>query len=60
MATTNNCWTLIFLAWLVAAVSTLGALFLGEVMNLPICVLCWYQRISMFPLPQKSETTYKE
>jgi disulfide bond formation protein DsbB len=31
-------------------VSTLGALFLGEVMNLPICVLCWYQRIFMFPL----------
>ena len=43
-------WTLIFLAWLVAAVSTLGALFLGEVMNLPVCVLCWYQRIFMFPL----------
>ena len=50
IATTNNSWTLIFLAWLVAAVSTLAALFLGEVMNLPICVLCWYQRIFMFPL----------
>ena len=50
MATKNNSWTLIFLAWLVAAVSTLGALFLGEVMNLPTCVLCWYQRIFMFPL----------
>jgi disulfide bond formation protein DsbB len=43
-------WTLIFLAWLVAAVSVLGALFLGEVMHLPTCVLCWYQRIFMFPL----------
>jgi disulfide bond formation protein DsbB len=43
-------WTLIFLAWLVAAISTLGALFLGEVMHLPACVLCWYQRIFMFPL----------
>jgi len=43
-------WTLVFLAWLVAAVSTLGALFLGEVMGLPACVLCWWQRIFMFPL----------
>jgi len=43
-------WTLIFGAWLIATVSTLGALFFGEVMQLPPCVLCWYQRICMFPL----------
>ncbi|MBI4985248.1 MAG: disulfide bond formation protein B [Rhodocyclales bacterium] len=43
-------WTLVFLAWTIAAASTLGALFFGEVMHLPICVLCWYQRIFMFPL----------
>ena len=43
-------WTLIFGAWLIAAASTLGALFFGEVMQLPPCVLCWYQRIFMFPL----------
>ncbi len=43
-------WTRIFCAWLVASVSTLGALFFGEVMQLPPCVLCWYQRIFMFPL----------
>ena len=43
-------WVLIFGAWLVASVSTLGALFLGEIMHLPTCVLCWYQRIFMFPL----------
>jgi len=36
---------LIFGAWLVASTSTLGALFFGEVMNLPTCVLCWYQRL---------------
>lgn len=46
----TTAWTLIFVAWLVAAMSTLGALFLGEVMALPTCVLCWYQRIFMFPL----------
>lgn len=43
-------WTLAFLAWLIAAASTLGALFFGEVMKLPPCSLCWYQRIFMFPL----------
>jgi disulfide bond formation protein DsbB len=43
-------WTLIFVAWLVAGAATLGALFFGEVMRLPACVLCWYQRIFMFPL----------
>ncbi len=46
----QGAWTLIFIAWLVAAASTLGALFLGEVMHVPACVLCWYQRIGMFPL----------
>jgi disulfide bond formation protein DsbB len=43
-------WMLIFGAWLVAGASTLGALFFGEIMQLPPCVLCWYQRIFMFPL----------
>ncbi len=43
-------WTLIFFAWLIATASTLGALFLGEVMGYTPCVLCWYQRIAMFPL----------
>jgi disulfide bond formation protein DsbB len=43
-------WTLVFLAWLIAAMSTLGALFLGEVVGLTPCVLCWYQRICLFPL----------
>ena len=43
-------WALVFAAWLIAAASTLGALFFGEVMGLPPCVLCWYQRIAMFPL----------
>jgi disulfide bond formation protein DsbB len=43
-------WNLVFGAWLLASVSTLGALFFGEVMQVPTCVLCWYQRIFMFPL----------
>lgn len=43
-------WLWVFLAWLIATVSTLGALFLGEIMGYTPCVLCWYQRIAMFPL----------
>lgn len=46
----NNDWLLIFSAWLIAAVSTLGSLFFSEVMELIPCVLCWYQRIFLFPL----------
>ena len=44
-------WTLLFAAWLVAMISTLGSLFFSEIMELPPCSLCWYQRIFMFPLP---------
>ena len=43
-------WTFVFGAWLVAASATMGALFMGEVMGFTPCVLCWYQRIFMFPL----------
>ena len=46
----DTAWMLVFGAWLVAALSTLGALFFSEVMELPPCLLCWYQRIFMFPL----------
>ena len=42
--------TLPYLAWVIALVSTVGSLFFSEVMNLPPCVLCWYQRIAMYPL----------
>lgn len=43
-------WTLVFAAWLVAASATLGALFMSEIMGFAPCVLCWWQRIFMFPL----------
>jgi len=42
--------TLIFTAWLIATVAALGALFMSEVMELAPCVLCWWQRVAMFPL----------
>jgi disulfide bond formation protein DsbB len=43
-------WNLVFVCWLIATASTLAALFFSEVMSLPPCVLCWYQRICIFPL----------
>lgn len=43
-------WTVLFLAWFMSAVATLGSLFFSEVMKFPPCVLCWYQRICMYPL----------
>ena len=46
----DRAWLLVFASWIVAALSVLGALFFSEVMELPPCVLCWYQRIFMFPL----------
>ena len=43
-------WMLIFSCWLIATAATLGSLFFSEVMGLKPCVLCWYQRIFMYPL----------
>lgn len=42
--------TIIFFAWLTAAVATAGSLFFSDVMGFTPCVLCWYQRIFMYPL----------
>lgn len=39
-----------YAVWLLALVSAAGSLFFSEVMDLPPCVLCWYQRIAMYPL----------
>jgi disulfide bond formation protein DsbB len=43
-------WLMLLAAWLVAATATASALFIGEVMMMVPCQLCWYQRIFMFPL----------
>ncbi|MDX8388048.1 MAG: disulfide bond formation protein B [Ghiorsea sp.] len=48
--TTSTSWLLIFSAWGIATVATLISLFFSEVMDLIPCILCWYQRICMFPL----------
>ena len=46
----NTNWTLLFLCWLLVSVSTTGSLFFSYVLEFEPCVLCWYQRICLFPL----------
>ena len=46
---TSN-WNILFLCWLLVSVSTTGSLFFSYVMEFAPCVLCWYQRICLFPL----------
>lgn len=43
-------WFLLFAAWVVALLATAGSLFFSYVMDFAPCVLCWYQRICLFPL----------
>ena len=49
-AALNRGFLALYLAWAIALAATLGALFIGEVLGQSPCVLCWYQRIGMFPL----------
>lgn len=49
-ATDTIAWSLIFTCWVLATVAVLGSLFFSEVMGLQPCVLCWYQRIFIYPL----------
>ena len=43
-------WLLVFAACALALMATLGSLFFSEVMDVPVCKLCWYQRIAQYPL----------
>jgi disulfide bond formation protein DsbB len=43
-------WNLLFAIWLIATGATFTSLFFSEIMQLPVCVLCWYQRIVIYPL----------
>ncbi len=40
----------LYIAWLQAIVAMAGSLFFSEILHFPPCVLCWYQRICMYPL----------
>ena len=43
-------WTLLFLGWLLVSVSTTISLFFSTVLEYEPCVLCWYQRMCLFPM----------
>ena len=40
----------LYLAWLVALVATMISLYLSVIQHWPVCDLCWYQRICIYPL----------
>ncbi|HEY5155790.1 MAG TPA: disulfide bond formation protein B, partial [Acidimicrobiales bacterium] len=40
----------LWLAWVVALVTTLGSLYFSDIAGFTPCKLCWYQRIAMYPL----------
>ncbi|MEK4485918.1 disulfide oxidoreductase [Psychrobacillus sp. FSL H8-0484] len=42
-------WVLYF-AWLVSVIATLGSLYFSEIRGFIPCDLCWFQRIFMYPL----------
>lgn len=37
-------------AWVQALLAMMGSLYFSEIRHFPPCVLCWYQRIAMYPL----------
>ncbi len=41
---------IVYIAFAQALVATLGSLYFSEIEHLVPCVLCWYQRILMYPL----------
>lgn len=45
----NNVW-LIRASFLIALTSFFGSLYFSEILHYPPCVLCWYQRVCMYPL----------
>jgi disulfide bond formation protein DsbB len=42
--------TYAYAAWGISIVGLLGSLIYSDILREPICVLCWYQRIAMYPL----------
>ncbi len=41
---------ILYIAWTVAAGGMFGSLYISEVLKLTPCILCWFQRIAMYPL----------
>lgn len=41
---------ILYLAWIQVLVATVVSLYISEILKFAPCVLCWYQRILMYPL----------
>lgn len=41
---------LLYSAWLVALTGMVGSLYFSEIVGWVPCILCWYQRIALYPL----------
>ncbi|MEK7460997.1 MAG: disulfide oxidoreductase [Patescibacteria group bacterium] len=41
---------LLYFTWFVSLAGTFGSLYFSEIRHLAPCVLCWYQRIFLYPL----------
>ncbi len=41
--------TALYLAWFLSLLATMGSLYYSEILHLPPCILCWYQRIIIYP-----------
>lgn len=40
----------LYVAWVIALVAVVGSLYFSEVRGFAPCVLCWFQRIAIYPL----------
>lgn len=47
---TTKKFSLLAVAFTQALVAMAGSLYFSEIRNFPPCILCWYQRIAMYPL----------
>ncbi len=46
----KNPQTYLYVAFAIALAAMLGSLYFSDILKFPPCILCWYQRIAMYPL----------
>lgn len=50
MISNLNSKVILYLVWVMVLGATFTSLYFSEIAHFPPCVLCWYQRIFMYPL----------
>ncbi len=40
----------LYIAWIIALLAVIGSLYFSEIKGFAPCVLCWFQRIAIYPL----------